>query len=93
MPEEDLKRKPRSNDFSCIDSHEAFPKGSNGEVHYQRVHNILTQVLYSGYINYAPWNFTLHPGKHEPLISYGDISDYSGKSDRNSQSSSKERPQ
>ncbi len=53
-----------------LDSHEAFPKGSNGEVHYQRVNNILTQVLYSGYINYAPWNFTLHPGKHEPLISY-----------------------
>ena len=53
-----------------LESYEAFPKGSDGKVHYQRVNNILVQVLYSEYINYSPWNILLHPGKHEPLISF-----------------------
>lgn len=53
-----------------LESHEAFPRGRDGKVHYQRVNNLLVQVLYSGYITYSPWNITLHPGKHEPLISY-----------------------
>jgi len=53
-----------------LESHEAFPKASNGEVRYQHVNNILTNVLYSGYLDYPKWDIHLHPGKHEPLISF-----------------------
>ena len=47
-----------------------FPKDQNGDVHFQRVNNLLTKVLYAGYIDLPEWGFTLHPAKHEPLISF-----------------------
>jgi len=53
-----------------LDSHEAFPKGRDGKVHYQRVINLLNQVLYTGYINLPSWGIHFHQGKHEPLISF-----------------------
>ena len=47
-----------------------FPKDHDGEVHYQRVKNLLRKVLYAGYIDVPKWNLYRHPAKHEPLISY-----------------------
>jgi site-specific DNA recombinase len=53
-----------------LDSQEAFPKGRDGKIHYQRVHNLLNQVLYTGYINLPGWGIHFQPGKHEPIISF-----------------------
>ena len=47
-----------------------YPKDKNGEVHFQRVTNLLGKVLYAGYIDLPRWNIKLHPAKHEPLISF-----------------------
>ena len=47
-----------------------FPRGKSGEVHFQRVTGMLTQVLYAGYINVKKWNISMHPAKHEPLITF-----------------------
>ncbi|SEN51922.1 recombinase family protein [Nitrosomonas marina] len=53
-----------------LDSQEAFPKGRDGRVHYQRVYNLLNQILYTGYIDLPGWGIHFQPGKHEPLISF-----------------------
>ena len=48
----------------------SYPKDKNGEVHYQRVTNLLGKVLYAGLIDLPEWNLHRHPAKHEPLISF-----------------------
>ncbi len=53
-----------------LESHEAFPKGRDGKIHFQRVTDLLGRVLYAGYIDLPDWGLTLHPAKHEALISY-----------------------
>ena len=47
-----------------------YPKDKNSEVHYQRVTNLLSKVLYAGLIDLPDWNLHRHPAKHEPLISF-----------------------
>ena len=47
-----------------------YPKDKNGEVHFQRVTNLLGKVLYAGYLEVPEWEIHLHPAKHEPLISF-----------------------
>ncbi|MCW5608742.1 MAG: recombinase family protein [Nitrosomonas sp.] len=47
-----------------------FPKNKRGEVHLQRVKDILTHVLYAGYLDKPEWGIHLVKGYHEPLISY-----------------------
>ncbi|GJL49739.1 MAG: resolvase [Nitrospirales bacterium] len=47
-----------------------FPKNKDGEVVYQRVDDLLNRVLYAGYLDVPKWGLSLHPAKHEPLISY-----------------------
>jgi site-specific DNA recombinase len=39
-------------------------------VYYQRVKDILTQVLYAGYLERPSWGIHMLKGHHEPLISY-----------------------
>ncbi len=39
------------------------------KVHPSSVKNILTNVLYTGQIEYKPWDVSLRPGKHPALIS------------------------
>ena len=51
-------------------SHEAFPRNKGGDIHYQHVKNILTRVLYAGYITLPKWNIHMLRGKHEPLIDF-----------------------
>ncbi|MBP7759840.1 MAG: recombinase family protein, partial [Alphaproteobacteria bacterium] len=50
-----------------------YPRGKNGEVHFQRVDDLLRRVLYAGYIDVPQWGISLHPAKHEPLISFEDF--------------------
>lgn len=47
-----------------------FPKNKRGEVHLQRVKDILTHVLYAGYLDKPEWGIHLVKGHHEPLISF-----------------------
>lgn len=53
-----------------LESHESYPKGGDGKVHYQRVASLLGRVLYAGYINLPTFGIYLQQGKHAPLISY-----------------------
>ena len=45
-----------------------FPKAKNGKVHLQRVKNLLTRRLYTGWITDTQFNISMM-GRHEPLIS------------------------
>tara|TARA_Y100000310_G_scaffold123562_2_gene122315 strand:- start:13517 stop:15046 length:1530 start_codon:yes stop_codon:yes gene_type:complete len=40
-----------------------------GVVHHEQVRRILTQVLYTGYIEYTPWEVTRRKGHHRGLVS------------------------
>ena len=54
-----------------LESEPAFPKDLNGrEVRLQRVSDLLTQILYAGYIACPKWEVGLRKGKHEGLISF-----------------------
>ncbi|MCP5246794.1 MAG: recombinase family protein [Burkholderiales bacterium] len=53
-----------------LESQEAFPKKKGGKIHYQRVFNLLDQILYTGYIDLPGWGIHFQPGKHEALISF-----------------------
>ena len=39
-------------------------------IHAQRVHNLLTRVLYTSRISFPKWDIYMQPGKHEALISF-----------------------
>jgi site-specific DNA recombinase len=52
-----------------LESFPDFPKDRKGCVHNQRVNELLTRVLYAGYIESDDWQVSLRPGKHEGLIS------------------------
>ena len=56
-----------------FDLYPEFPRMRNGKVNVQRVSDLLRRVLYSGYIDVPQWGISLHPAKHEPLISYEDF--------------------
>lgn len=47
-----------------------FPKDRRGEIRSQQVTDLLTRVLYAGYIDLPDWGIRLLPAKHEPLISF-----------------------
>lgn len=47
-----------------------FPKLPNGTVKVDRVTEMLTCVLYAGFIEYLPWDVSIRPGHHQGLISY-----------------------
>lgn len=53
-----------------FESQPEYPKDRKGQVHIQRVLDMLNQQLYSGYYEYARWNIGLVRGKHEPIISF-----------------------
>ncbi|MEL7469755.1 MAG: recombinase family protein [Pseudomonadota bacterium] len=46
-----------------------FPRNKHGEVKQQRVTDILTQPVYTGYICSEPYGLNWLKGQHEPLIS------------------------
>ncbi len=47
-----------------------FPKDKKGQVHIQRVSDMLNQKLYAGYYEFPDWDIGLMKGQHEPLISF-----------------------
>ena len=49
-----------------------YPHYKDGDVHYQRVDDLLRRVLYTGHMDVPQWGISLHPAKHEPLISFED---------------------
>lgn len=53
-----------------LEAQPAFPKRKDGTVHYQIIKEMLTRVLYAGYITLPKWGIHLQPAKHEPIISY-----------------------
>ncbi|MFA6965222.1 recombinase family protein [Bosea sp. (in: a-proteobacteria)] len=53
-----------------LESHSEFPKEkASGEVHPQRVTDILTRPIYAGYVEAPLWNVSRRKGHHEALIS------------------------
>ena len=49
----------------------SFPKDlPNGEIRNQRVYEMLTRVVYAGYVEAPNWGVSLRKGKHEGLISF-----------------------
>ena len=53
-----------------LESHEAYPKGRDGSVHWQRVAEMFERVVYAGRISMPNWGIHNHPAKHEALISF-----------------------
>jgi site-specific DNA recombinase len=52
-----------------LERHPAFPKDlPNGEIRNQRVYDILTRLVYAGYIEVPNWGVSLRKGQHEGLI-------------------------
>lgn len=52
-----------------FESNPLFPKDRHGLVPNERVHQILTQPLYAGYLEVPRWNLPLRKAQHEGLIS------------------------
>jgi len=48
----------------------SFPRNHRGEVNFYHVRRTLTSCIYAGYIDVDKWGISLHPGKHEPLVSF-----------------------
>lgn len=53
-----------------IMSRPEWSSATNSKVHSQAIYDILTRVLYAGYIDIPDWGLSLIPGKHEPIISF-----------------------
>ncbi len=50
--------------------HPIFARDAKGNIHPQRIKNLLTNKIYAGYYAYKPWGIGLTKGKHETLISW-----------------------
>ena len=53
-----------------LEPHPIFTRDSKGEIHPQRIKNLLTNKIYAGYYEYKPWDVSLTKGKHEALITW-----------------------
>lgn len=51
-------------------AHPSFPKDPRGGVTNQRVHILLNQCAYAGYIEAPKWGVPLRPAQHQGLISF-----------------------
>ena len=52
-----------------LEAQPSFPKDlPNGEIRNQRVYDLLTRTVYSGYVEAPNWGVGLREGKHEGLI-------------------------
>jgi len=51
-----------------LDDNPLYPKGKAGQVHYDRIKQILTHPIYAGYVDIPDWGVHMQLGKHEPLI-------------------------
>ena len=54
-----------------LEAQPCFPKDKQtGEIHPQRITQILRQVLFAGYLEAPSWDVSLRPGRHEGLIDF-----------------------
>tara|TARA_B100002003_G_scaffold236179_1_gene251885 strand:- start:153 stop:1913 length:1761 start_codon:yes stop_codon:yes gene_type:complete len=53
-----------------LEPHDIFARDRNGEIHPQRIRNMLLNKLYAGYYEYRPWGVGLTKGRHPALISW-----------------------
>ena len=53
-----------------LESFPEYPKGRNGRIHNQRIEDLLTRVLYAGYLESESWGIGLTKAQHEPLVSF-----------------------
>ena len=53
-----------------LESRPEFPRDATGKIHNERVRELLTRIVYAGYIEVPNWNIPRTKAKHEPLISY-----------------------
>ncbi len=53
-----------------LDAHPQYPKGTTGKVPKQNIRKLLSNILYTGYVEYKPWGVPLTKGHHEPIISH-----------------------
>ncbi|MDP3332347.1 MAG: recombinase family protein [Methylotenera sp.] len=52
-----------------LESHPEFPRDHRGEVRYQRVADILTRVIYAGFVESPEWEVSIRQGHHAALVS------------------------
>ena len=53
-----------------LESQPHYPKDlPNGEIRNQRVYELLTRIVYAGYVEVPNWGVSVREGKHEGLIS------------------------
>lgn len=53
-----------------LERHPSFPKDlPNGEIRNQRIHDLLTRMVYTGHVEAPNWGVGLREGKHEGIIS------------------------
>ena len=52
-----------------LEAQPLFPKDASGEIHPQRIMELLNQVLYAGYLQAPNWDIGLREARHEGLIS------------------------
>ena len=53
-----------------LDGYPAFPLRKNGEVHFQRVKDMLERPVYAGYLDAPEWQVSLVKGRHAPIVSF-----------------------
>jgi site-specific DNA recombinase len=54
-----------------LEGQPAYPKDlPDGTIRNQRIHDLLTQPLYAGYVEAPNWGVSLRKGQHEGLISF-----------------------
>ncbi len=52
-----------------LEAQPAFPKClPNGTIRIQRIKEMLTRVIYAGFVEHAPWDVSLRKGNHDPII-------------------------
>jgi len=53
-----------------LDNQPDYPKDRTGQVHAERVKEMLTRPIYTGYVDIPNWGVNLQEGKHEGLIDF-----------------------
>lgn len=64
--------------------HAIFSRGAKGDIHPQRIKNMLTNKIYAGYYEYKPWGFDLIKGNHPTIISWETFQRIQGRLEGNS---------
>lgn len=71
-----------------LERNKYYPKNKHGGVYLERIRDLVTCILYAGYIEYPKWNVPITKGKHEAIISlttYNKIQDKLANKGRNIQ--------